>query len=310
MRVIGSTAAAYALAARGLVPCPGRRTAGMAVRDGFWVARARLPPADRGPPAVVLGTAAGRQGAVPLAPAGGRRVRRADRALPDAVARSLPAGVYVFVAAVLALVPAVVATARGISDRAVASAAQQEVPADLKEYEPAGFPQDRRVAMPTSAWSSSRACRRSSAGPSRGPAASLPRRMTSCRSTSTRIRPPKSSCVASIILCGGSIRPCLWWRPIHCSWWRSRRPSGRHTFRLQRAAPSEERIGRTISGVSLVLLLAWAAVAWRGRRSDEARLPVLRLDIVSRHVFRRRGDPTKDTNHRSSSRLEERSALR
>ena len=44
--------------------------------------------------------------------------------------------------------------------------------------------------MPTSAWSRLRACRQSSAGPNRGPAASLPRRMTSCRSTSTRIRPP------------------------------------------------------------------------------------------------------------------------
>jgi hypothetical protein len=41
-------------------------------------------------------------------------------------------------------------------------------------------------------------------------------------------------------------------------------PSGRHTFRLQRAAPSEERIGWIISGLSLVLLLAWVAVAWRG----------------------------------------------
>jgi hypothetical protein len=41
-------------------------------------------------------------------------------------------------------------------------------------------------------------------------------------------------------------------------------PSGRHTFRLQRAAPSEERIGWIVSGTSLVLLLAWAAVASRG----------------------------------------------
>ena len=35
-----------------------------------------------------------------------------------------------------------VATARGIGDHVVASAAKQEVPADLKQFEPAGFPQD------------------------------------------------------------------------------------------------------------------------------------------------------------------------
>ena len=49
---------------------------------------------------------------------------------------------YVFVAADLALVPAVVAMARGVSERVEASVAQQEVPADLKQFEPAGFPQD------------------------------------------------------------------------------------------------------------------------------------------------------------------------
>src|SRR2546422_7698829 len=46
-----------------------------------------LPDPDCGPPAVVLGPAAGRQGAVPLAPADGRRLRLADRALPGAARR-------------------------------------------------------------------------------------------------------------------------------------------------------------------------------------------------------------------------------
>jgi hypothetical protein len=42
-------------------------------------------------------------------------------------------------------------------------------------------------------------------------------------------------------------------------------PAGRHTYRLQRVAVPEEKAGWTISGLSFVLLLAWAAAAWRGK---------------------------------------------
>ena len=40
-------------------------------------------------------------------------------------------------------------------------------------------------------------------------------------------------------------------------------PAGNHTYALQRAALTDEKVGWTISGLSLVLLLAWAALAWR-----------------------------------------------
>jgi len=40
-------------------------------------------------------------------------------------------------------------------------------------------------------------------------------------------------------------------------------PAGNHIYALQRSPLPEEKIGWTISGLSLVLLLAWAAMAWR-----------------------------------------------
>ena len=43
-------------------------------------------------------------------------------------------------------------------------------------------------------------------------------------------------------------------------------PAGRHVYRLQHAAVGAEKIGWAISGLSLVLLLAWAAAAKRGIR--------------------------------------------
>ena len=44
-------------------------------------------------------------------------------------------------------------------------------------------------------------------------------------------------------------------------------PAGRHLYRLQRVALLEEKIGWAISGLSLVLILAWAADVRRGIRS-------------------------------------------
>jgi hypothetical protein len=43
-------------------------------------------------------------------------------------------------------------------------------------------------------------------------------------------------------------------------------PAGRHAYRLQRAMVPVEKTGWAISGLSLALLLAWAAAAWRGIR--------------------------------------------
>jgi hypothetical protein len=50
-------------------------------------------------------------------------------------------------------------------------------------------------------------------------------------------------------------------------------PAGAHVYRLSRSALAEEKIGWWISGASLVLLLTWAAMEWRGtshRRAEVA----------------------------------------
>jgi hypothetical protein len=50
-------------------------------------------------------------------------------------------------------------------------------------------------------------------------------------------------------------------------------PAGDHVYRLDRSALPEEKTGWWISGASLVLLLAWAALAWRSpshRRAEVA----------------------------------------
>ena len=91
MRVIGSIVLATALLAAGL--CLALLQLPDDQGGASWAsgcAGPRLSDPDRGPAAVVLGSAAGRQGAVPLAPADGRRVRLADRALPGAAWRAPP----------------------------------------------------------------------------------------------------------------------------------------------------------------------------------------------------------------------------
>ena len=171
---------------------------------------------------------------------------------------------YVFLAAVLALIPAVVATARGISDRVVASAAQQEVPADLKQFEPAGFPQDPKggyadLGLELLKGVPAIVCR------------PQPRTCRVAATTYDELQIDVDADTPTDVVLRRFYYPL--WRldpplpvtatdPLQLVAFTA--PSGRHTFRLQRAAPSAERIGQIISAVSLVLLLAWAAVAWRG----------------------------------------------
>jgi hypothetical protein len=168
---------------------------------------------------------------------------------------------YVFVAAVLALIPAVVATARGISDRAVASAAQHEVPADLKQFEPAGFPQDPKGGYADLGLE-----------PLKGvPDIVCRPEPRTCRVAATmydELQIDVDADTPTEVVLRRFYYPL--WRldpplpavatdPLQLVAFTA--PAGRHTFRLQRAAPPEERIGRVISGLSLVLLLAWAALA-------------------------------------------------
>jgi hypothetical protein len=143
----------------------------------------------------------------------------------------------------------------------VASAAQQEVPADLKQFEPAGFPQDPKGGYADLGLE-----------PLKGvPAIVCRPQPRTCRVAATTYDELQIDVDADtpteVVL-----------RRFHYPLWRLdpplpvmatdplqlvafTAPPGRHIFRLQRVAPSEERIGRIISAMSLVLLLAWAALA-------------------------------------------------
>jgi hypothetical protein len=173
---------------------------------------------------------------------------------------------YVFVAAVLALVPAVVVLASGVSERVGASLAQQEVPAELKQFEPAGFPQDPNGGYADLGLEPLRNV----------PAIVCIPEPRTCRVATTAFDELKIDVDADtpteVILRRfyyplwrlDPLLPVAATDPLRLVAFAA--PSGRHTFRLQRAVPSEEKIGWTISGLSLALLLAWAAVAWRGVR--------------------------------------------
>jgi hypothetical protein len=153
---------------------------------------------------------------------------------------------------------------RGVNDRAVASAAQQEVPADLKQFEPAGFPQDPKGGYADLGLEPLKDV----------PAIVCRPQPRICRVASTRydeLQIDVDADTATDVVLRRFYYPL--WRlepplpmaatdPLQLVAFTA--PPGRHSFRLQRAMPSEERIGWIISGVSLVLLLAWAAVAWRG----------------------------------------------
>jgi hypothetical protein len=171
---------------------------------------------------------------------------------------------YVFVATVLALVPAGVALASGVRERVDASVAQQEVPQELKQFEPAGFPQDPKGSY-------------SDLGlePLEGvPAVVCIPEPRTCRVDATTFDELQIDVDADtptkVVLRRfyyplwrlDPLLPVVATDPLRLVAFTA--PSGRHAFRLQRAVPSEERIAWTISGLSLVLLLAWAAVAWRG----------------------------------------------
>lgn len=168
---------------------------------------------------------------------------------------------YVFVAAVLALVPAVVAMARGVGERVEASVAQQEVPEDLKQFEPAGFPQDPKGGYADLGLE-----------PLKGvPAIVCRPEARTCRvgaTTFDELQIDVDADTPTEVVLRRFYYPL--WRldpplpvvatdPLQLVAFGA--PAGRHTFRLQRSIPSEERIGWIISGLSFVLLVVWAAVA-------------------------------------------------
>ncbi len=179
--------------------------------------------------------------------------------LPWPVRFRLP--LYVFVAAGLALLPAVVALTSGVRQRVDASLAQQVMPAELKQFEPAGFPQDPKGGYADLGLE-----------PLQGqPAIVCQPEPRICRVSATKFDEWQIDVDADApteVILRRFYYPL--WRldpPLHVLATDPLRlvaftaPPGRHAFRLHRSAPSEEKIGWLISGLSLVLLLAWAAVA-------------------------------------------------
>jgi hypothetical protein len=176
---------------------------------------------------------------------------------------------YVFIAAILALVPAVVALTSGISRRVDWSVAQREVPAELKQFEPAGFPQDPRGGYADLGLELLEGV---------PPIVCTPEART-CRVEATTFDELQIDIDAET-------RTEVVVRRFYYPLWRLdpplpvtatdplrqvtfAAPPGRHTFRLQRVAPSEEKIGWAVSGLSLVLLLAWAVAATTSGRLYE-----------------------------------------
>jgi hypothetical protein len=168
---------------------------------------------------------------------------------------------YIFIAAIIALVPGVAGMGLGIRLRVQESLAQQEAPQDLNQFMPAGFPRkpdwgyadlglEPFEGVPTIACAPApRTCRASDE-----PFGELRVEIDADAPTAVVLRrfffpfwrlDPALPVVAT--------------DPLRLVSFTA--PAGRHTYRLQRMAVREEKIGRTISGLSLALLLAWAAAA-------------------------------------------------
>jgi uncharacterized membrane protein len=171
----------------------------------------------------------------------------------------------IFAAAIVALLPAASEIVHGIAGRIdLASDGQSPLPKDIKEYLPAGYPQRANTAfddlglepiaaMPPIACSPlPRLCR---ANPDRLGAlhieveSEVPTKVVVRRFffPAWRLDPTLSiSATEPFRLVSFIVAP------------------GHHTYRLQQAALPEEEIGWAISGLSLFLLLAWAATRAMG----------------------------------------------
>ncbi|MFI5000491.1 MAG: hypothetical protein ACHQK9_11490 [Reyranellales bacterium] len=173
---------------------------------------------------------------------------------------------YAFIAAFVAFVPGAVVMVAGIGLRVQVALVQPDVPADLKQFLPAGYPQ-----KPNGGY----------AELSLEPLASVPMIACApepriCRATGERfgeLRIEVDADVPTVVVLRRFFFP--FWRldpalpvaaidPLRLVSFAA--PPGRHSYRLSRRAVAEEKAGWAISGLSLALMLAWAAAAWRGIR--------------------------------------------
>jgi hypothetical protein len=173
---------------------------------------------------------------------------------------------YILVAAVIALVPGLVEMAAGIRLRTQMSLVQPDLPADLKQFLPAGYPQ-----KPNSGYAEL------SLDPLEGsPLIACTPEPRTCRAVSGPLgevgveidaATPTDVVLRRFYFPFWRLDPAL---PVAASnpfrLVSFTAPPGHGTYRLHRVAVREEKLGWAISGLSAMLLLAWAAaLRWRIR---------------------------------------------
>jgi len=173
----------------------------------------------------------------------------------------------VFVLAAIALAPAVGELTAGIDVRMKATLrGRQEVAQDLNQFLPAGFPRKPDWGYADLGLEPLQATPTVDCSP-------MPR---TCRAGDTsrgdlrleiETDAPTSVVLRRFWFPGWQLDPELPLRPTDPFRLVSfTAPPGSHTYRLQRSAVHEERLGWLVTGLSFALLLAWAAAAWRGIR--------------------------------------------
>ncbi|HYD07297.1 MAG TPA: hypothetical protein VEC60_16295 [Reyranella sp.] len=182
------------------------------------------------------------------------------------------AAFYVLVVALVALIPGLVQMGAGIRQRAVASSTVSEVPLDLKQFLPARYPQ-----KPDGSY----------AELSLEPVQDLPK--ISCMPPARLCRATDQALGELLVEIDTEGQTAVTLRRFAFPYWRLEpalsiaateplqlvsftAPSGSHSYRLRHAAVAAEKIGWTLSAGSLVLLLAWAVAQATRLRGSERRL--------------------------------------
>jgi hypothetical protein len=173
---------------------------------------------------------------------------------------------YIFIAAIIALVPGVAGMGLGIRLRVQESLAQQEAPQDLNQFMPAGFPRKPDWAyadlgleplegvLTIACTPAPRTCRASDA-----PFGELGIEIDADAPTAVVLRRfffPFWRLDPALPLAATD--------PLRLVSFTA--PGGHHIYRLHHAVVPEEKIAWAISGLSLALLLAWAAATKWGKR--------------------------------------------
>lgn len=173
---------------------------------------------------------------------------------------------YIFIAAIIALFPGIAEMATGIRLRTQGSLVQADSPADVREYLPAGYPQ-----KPGGGY----------AELSLDPLEGSP--LIACSPAPRTCRAVSGSFGEVDVEIDAGMPTAIVLRRFFFPFWRLdpelpvaasnplqlvsfTAPPGHGTYRLHRVAVREEKLGWALSGLSAVLLLVWAAVLrWRIR---------------------------------------------